>query len=75
MGGRMSLYNMLFGQNPFSQLLKSILELDVKRENSPEFPKNKKGEEWYPYEDGLTKEGEKYIKKCNMNIYNDGNRS
>lgn len=56
----MSLYNMLFGTNPFAGLLKEILELDMP--NDIKFP-----ESWQPYDEGYTEAGKKYVQDCIKN--------
>jgi hypothetical protein len=52
----MSLYNALFGVNPVTPVLKEILGLDG---DGPKWP-----EGWNPYDQGYTKEGEKYVADC-----------
>ena len=60
----MSLYNMLHGTDPLSPLLLSIIDVDSDRVSKFPWPKNEKGEDWFPYDDGETPEGLEYIKTC-----------
>jgi len=53
---------MLHGVNPFAPILMRVLDLDSNK--GVVYPKNAEGKEWYPYDDGLTPEGEKYIAEC-----------
>jgi hypothetical protein len=59
----MSLYNMLHGMNPVAPILKAVLGLDQERDDTPKWPKNDKGDDWYPYDDGSIPAGEKYIEE------------
>lgn len=63
----MSLYNLLHGQNPYTDILKKVLGLDQPHSDAPSWPKNADGKEWYPYDDGHTTEGDQFIKECQDN--------
>lgn len=60
----MSLYNLLNGHNPHTNILKIILDLDQIHTDAPDWPKNPDGKEWDPYNDGHTTEGDQFIKEC-----------
>ena len=60
----MSLYNMLHGLNPLSGLLLAILNIDQKYDDAPSWPKNEKGKDWHPYDDGEIKGCQEYIQSC-----------
>jgi len=55
---------MLHGVNPLAGLLLAILNIDQKHEDAPPWPKNEKGEDWYPYDDGEIKGSQEYIQTC-----------
>ena len=61
----MSLYNLLHGTNWQAPLLEIMLGIDQESESDiPEWPKNEKGEKWYPYDDGRIPAGERYVQEC-----------
>lgn len=55
----MSLYNALFGTNNQAPLLLNILGIDQEKKDAPIYPEN-----WEPYDQGITEEGQKYIDEC-----------
>lgn len=59
----MSLYNLLHGENPNSVILKTILGIDQKHPNAPEWP-TVNGQEWDPYDHGETPESMKFVQEC-----------
>lgn len=64
----MSLYNALFGTNKLAPVLLKMLDIDQQKKG-PEWPQDKHGKDWSPWDEGITPEAEKYIQECREKKY------